>query len=89
MRTAARRDEIEVDVVIALQNVGCSVWRLNDPGVPDLLVGRARQTYLLEVKDPKGTLTKKQRTFHTFWRGGSLSIVRSPSEALRAVGAIA
>lgn len=88
MRVDAKRDEIETDIVNALRAVGCSVWRLNDRAVPDLLVGRAKQTYLLEVKSPDGTLTEAQKTFHQYWRGGSLSIVRSVNEALLAVGAL-
>jgi len=89
MRTAARRDDNEEPIVLALQSVGCSVWRLSAKGIPDLLVGRARQTFLFEVKGPKGVLTPAQVKFRRLWKGTPPITVRSITEALVAVGAIA
>ena len=38
MRTKAARDQNETEIVDALRKAGYFVTRLNDPGVPDLLV---------------------------------------------------
>jgi ribosome maturation factor RimP len=83
-----KRDAIENDVVEALEEAYCSVYRLDLP--LDLLVGRVVRgvptTYLLEVKAPGvGRLTKGQREFVKTWRG-HFAVVTSPEEALRAVG---
>ncbi len=58
------------------------------PGRPDLLVGFRGETYLLEVKSPKGRLEDSQVTWHADWRGRPVAVVRTPTEALRAIGAL-
>jgi len=85
MRQAARRDGNEEQIVIALQAGGCSVIRLSQKGVPDLLVGRQGVTFLLEVKEAKGALTDDQETFFENWQGCAY-IVRSVEDALEVVG---
>ena len=85
MRQAAKRDKNEELIVYALLAGGCSVTRLSQKGVPDLLVGRQGVNYLLEVKDAKGTLTGDQLDWSATWCGQA-SIVRTPEEALEAVG---
>jgi len=85
MRQAARRDNNEPQIVIALEACGCSVTRLSQKGVPDLLVSRQGVTYLIEVKEPKGKLTEDQEAFIWNWKG-SVAVVRSVEEALEAVG---
>lgn len=94
MRRAAKRDANEAAIVTALERVGCSVARLNDPGVPDLLVARHGAMWLLEVKMPAGSkggtsgreLTDEQRRWWAAWRGPVPVIVRSVEEALAVVG---
>lgn len=98
------RDSNEVEIVTALQQVGASVTRIGEPGVPDLLVGFRGETYLLEVKhvDAKGRtvrrwsggrapdergLTRDQQLWWNTWTGKPPVIVRTPDEALRAIGA--
>lgn len=70
-------------------------------GFPDLVVGRGGITFLLEVKAPE-TLRKdgapkalfgtdaataeRQAKFRETWRGGVIRVVRTPIEALTAVG---
>lgn len=54
--------------------------------MPDLLVGRAGQIFLLEVKSDIGQLSKLQRTWHQSWKGGAVGLVRSSDEALAFVG---
>jgi hypothetical protein len=95
-RFARRRDANEPAIVAALQAAGCVVTRLHEP--VDLLVGRDGTNYLLEVKLPLGPcggrpaseLGKSQR-IQTAWLGswiGQVSIVRTPEEALAAVGIV-
>ncbi|HZJ65905.1 MAG TPA: hypothetical protein VFD36_20500 [Kofleriaceae bacterium] len=86
-RYAARRDDNEPEIVRALQQVGASVYRLDECGIPDLLVGWCRKMFLLEVKSPKGTLTKAQRDFRDSWKGPRALIARTPEAALIAIGA--
>jgi Holliday junction resolvase len=88
-RMAARRDNNEAEIVSALEKCGCSVWRLSGKGLTDLLVGRAGQNYLLEIKNPDagGELTDDQVYWHQTWRGRA-HIVSTVDEALIVVGAI-
>jgi hypothetical protein len=88
MRRAARTDNNHARIVDALRAAGCSVESLADVGrgVPDLLVGVRGETYLLEVKGPRGFATPDQRAWWDRWRGRRPIIVRDPAEALAAVG---
>lgn len=92
MRRAYRRDEAEPAIVVALGQSGFLVWRLLQPC--DLLVWRADKGWrLLEVKTP--TKSGKQRTRHDqidqgeFLELTGTPIVKTPMEALRALGATA
>jgi len=89
MRRARRADAGQADIVKALRAAGCSVEVLSDVGrgVPDLLAGRAMVNYLLEVKEPRGTLTDDQMKWRLKWRGIAHT-VESADEALRVVGAV-
>lgn len=97
MRRAAKRDANESAIVAALEAVGATVTRINAGGVPDLLVGHRGRTYLLEVKAPLGPrggigdghLTDEQEEWWETWRGGRPVIVRTPAEALAAIGVMA
>jgi len=87
MSYAKARDENEREIVATLHDIGASVYRLHVPC--DLLVGFRGATFLLEVKRPKGgKLTELQEAFVQSWRGSDVHIVRNPSEALVAIGAI-
>ena len=80
-----RRDETEPEIVAALEAVGCDVVKLSMPC--DLLVGRGGVNYLLEVKStPRSKLTPDEKRFADWWRGGTVRVVTTPEEALRAVG---
>jgi hypothetical protein len=79
-RYAAKRDENERAIIDALVAVGCSVEQLD---VIDLLVERAGKKFLLEVKSRKGKLTPRQAKFR---RRFTFVVVRTPQEALAAVG---
>lgn len=97
-RLAVQRDANEPAIVAALEAVGATVTRLNMRDVPDLLVGFRRENYLLEVKRPAGKrggtsddgqrLSEGQEIWHCTWRGRTPAVVRTPEEALIAIGAI-
>lgn len=85
MRRNAKRDAIEPDIVDALEAAGCSVWRVNQAGLPDLYVQRAGKGYWLECKSAEhGRLTKAQERNRK--KGLQFEIVTHPFEALHAVG---
>jgi len=88
MRTAARVDENQASIVLALRKLGASVISLAPlgKGVPDLLVGYRGQNHLVEVKDgnkspSKQKLTTDQVVFHKTYRG-KIQIMRSVDDAL-------
>jgi hypothetical protein len=84
----SRRDSTHAAIRDALRACGCSVLDLGDAGrnVPDLLVGRHKVSYLIEVKSPKGKERPGQLATRTAWRGGTWSLVHSVPEALAAIG---
>ncbi len=86
MRRAARIDRNQPVIIRALRDIGASVEPLHrvGGGVPDLLVGYAGRTFLMEVKTEDGTLTPDQVRFHQSWRGQK-AIVRNEQEALTIV----
>ncbi|MBV8760125.1 MAG: hypothetical protein JO257_22730 [Deltaproteobacteria bacterium] len=100
---ARMRDGNEPGIVDALRSVGATVCRLNESGIPDLLVGFRGGMYLLEVKRPlgargglpehreheggRGDMTEAQVRWWEAWRGPAPAIVRTPAEALAAIGA--
>jgi len=85
VRLAAKRDDNEQRIIDALEAAGCRVWRINQAGLPDLLVVRAGMIYLLEVKHEfRGRLTKAQQG--NMERGLPFQIVTHEYEALHAVG---
>lgn len=103
-RRAAGRDSNEAEIVAALRAAGATVTALSAAGVPDLLVGYAGATHLLEVKHLSSTgrtvrrtsggcrpdergLTTEQQAWWAAWSGAAPVIVRTPAEALAAIGA--
>lgn len=92
MRRAAKVDASQAAIVAALRDAGASVQSLAavGDGCPDLLVGHAGRTVLLEVKEPhvKGKLRPSQVDWHLAWMpyGGPLFVVETPEQALRVMG---
>ena len=81
-----KRDANEPEIIKALLAVGASVEQLpTGRGVPDLLCGYMGMNYLLEVKTETGQLNAKQIAWHGSWHG-KVSVVRTPAEALKAIG---
>jgi hypothetical protein len=76
-RWKVSRDENEKAIVDYLLATGHSVRRLNEPGVPDLIVGKRGCTHLVEIKKAPGPrggtshskLTAAQVEFGRLWRG--------------------
>ena len=84
---AAKVDANQAAIVKALRAVGVSVQSLATvgKGCPDLLAARGADTWVIEVKGPKGKLTPDQIEFLKNWRG-VVHIVRTVDEALNIVG---
>lgn len=92
MRRAARADGTQREIVEALRAAGCSVQHLHTvgDGCPDLLVGVAGRTLLMEIKDGSRPASERlpsaeQRRWAARWRGGGLWVVCSVDEALSVV----
>lgn len=94
MRRKAKVDHNQAEIVAALEKAGAVVTSLAKvgDGVTDLLVSRAGKWYVLEVKNDKQppskrVLTPKQQAWHAR-QHAKVHIVKSPGEALQAVGAV-
>jgi Holliday junction resolvase len=87
--TYARIDTNHKEIVKALRDAGATVVSLAamKHGCPDLLVGYAGETVLMEIKrDAKAKFTPDQLEFLGKWRGGAISRVDSVEAAIRALG---
>jgi len=85
MRRAAKRDDNEKEIVVALRKAGAYVSFIDEPC--DLIVGYQGKTILLEVKDgnkpPSARkLTPNEQKFHDEWTGGELYVVTCVDDAL-------
>ena len=96
VRRRAKVDGNHGEIVDALRRAGASVTSLAavGKGVPDLLVGHAGRTALVEVKDgslpPSARgLTIDQQIWHAEWRGGTLAVVCDVESALRVLKVMA
>jgi hypothetical protein len=81
-----KRDANEPEIIKALEAVGATVDQ--NPigkGRPDLDVGFRGENYKQEVKMPGCDLNKAQVYWHNHWEG-QVDIVRTPQEALEAIG---
>lgn len=90
MRRAAKIDANQPEIVAALRKAGATVYSLAavGKGIPDLLVGFAGRTALVEVKDGSRhpsdrRLTPDQQQWHQTWTGGTLAVVPDIEAALR------
>jgi Holliday junction resolvase len=87
--TYARIDTNHKEIVKALRELGATVVSLASMkhGCPDLLVGYAGETLLMEIKrDAKAKFTSDQLEFLGKWKGGAISRVDSVDAAIRALG---
>ena len=76
---ANKRDANEPEIIKALEKIGCSVYKIDEPA--DLLVGYRIHNFLLEIKAPTGKQTRDQVDFALGWKG-QYRIVRTPGEAI-------
>ncbi len=85
----AKIDLNQNQIVEALRTVGVSVTSTASigKGFPDLVAAKGSMTWLIEVKGPKGELTKDQIKFIENW-SGTVHIVRTIDDALQLVGVI-
>jgi Holliday junction resolvase len=89
--TYARIDTNHKEIVAALRQAGATVVSMASlkHGTPDILVGYAGETILMEIKkDAKAKFTPDQLKFMADWKGGSISRVDSADAAIRALGVI-
>jgi hypothetical protein len=90
MRRAARTDDNHADIVQALRSAGAAVQSLAaiGDGCPDLLIGYAGRTAVVEIKDgskppSRQRLTPAESAWHAGWTGGTLAIVSDVESAMR------
>ena len=86
-RYAGRRDATHAEIRNALRAAGWSVYDAGGVGgsFPDLVVGAAGLTFLVECKTGRGRLSEGQLEFARLWRGGPVVIARSAEDALAAI----
>ncbi len=90
VRRAAKVDANQPAIIAALRAVGCSVQPLHTvgQGCPDLLVGKAGRTFVMEIKDgakppSERKLTPDQIAWHGAWRGVPVLVVIDEAQAIR------
>jgi Holliday junction resolvase len=78
-----RTDKRHADCVKALRALGCSVVSLAavGRGCPDLILGFARRTYLIELKTDNAKPRKNQIDWHSAWRGTPVILLNIPTNA--------
>ena len=94
MRRAAAVDRNQSEIVAALRAVGATVQPLHSvgQGCPDLAVGYAGVTYMIEIKDgakppSERRLTSHQIEWHESWRG-HVAVAETVKDALTIIGAL-
>jgi hypothetical protein len=92
MKYGVKKDANNSVIVKALQDMGVSVIDTAHVGCgfPDLVLGYANCTLLLEIKNPKTSygrkgLNKNQIQWKKDWMGGPYAMVDSVEAAIRAV----
>lgn len=75
-----KRDYAEKEVVRTLQELGFSVWRLDQP--VDLLLGYRGEIWLAEVKTGKAKFNANQIKFMDEWRGKPVVKLTSSQDAI-------
>ena len=85
VRTAAKRDTPERDIIAAAEALGAVVLQVSGVGLPDTLVCHRGRTYLVEVKRPKKGLTHAQGlTFKRIHESGvPVYVVETPEQMRR------
>ena len=81
------RDGNEIEIVAALEAIGCTVERIDVLG--DLLVGRGAKNIVLEVKQPGQARSnrkhaREQRAKREAWKG-QIAVVENALQAIEVV----
>ena len=82
MRKYGKVDLNQKPLVAYAESLGAS-WLSMDSlgdGKPDGLLGYQGQTFLVEIKQPKGTLTADQQAFIASWQGSPVHVVRTAQD---------
>lgn len=88
MRTVARVDANQPQIVSAVRRIGASVLHTHQlKNCFDLLVGYRGRTFLFEIKDPNQPPSKRQLTpgeaeFRDSWRGSAYHVIHTADEAI-------
>jgi len=84
---AKKVDENHKEIVLALREIGASVFDTSSVGrgFPDLVVGWQGVNYLVEIKTTKGKPTDYQVNFFIHWRGQAV-LVRAASDIFNLLG---
>jgi len=87
MKRFGRVDKNQKEIVDALREAGASVQSLATVGggCIDLLVGFDKQTFIMEIKKPRGTFTQEQMKWFKDWNGSEIHIVLSKYDALKVI----
>lgn len=91
MRTAARVDANQTEIVKALRRVGASVLIISQlKNCFDILVGYNGVNFIMEIKDGSQPLSKRKLTegelkFKDNWKGGEYYIIESVEDALNTI----
>jgi hypothetical protein len=90
-RFAKKRDTAEPGIIDALEGIGALVYQMDRPA--DLLVKHREIWHVLEVKTGRGKSLaiikdKRQKQQQDFLMLTKTPVVRTPEEALRAIGAM-
>jgi len=82
-----RPDANHAEVKGWYEELYCSVVDLHGVGFgcPDLLVGLAAHTDLVEVKTDTGQLKPSQKRFQADWRGAKVVVVRTHADVINHV----
>jgi hypothetical protein len=93
MKYRGSRDANHLAMAAAFESLGCTTADLALAGVtgfPDLVVGCAGRTYLVEIKNPdtaygRAGLNRDQSAFARDWRGGLVYVVTCVEDVYAAV----
>lgn len=91
LRTAARVDANQAEIVEALRGIGASVLLVFQlKNCFDILVGYRGRTHIIEIKDPsqppgKRKLTEGEEAFRKAWRGSPYNVVHTIEEAIHII----
>lgn len=91
MRTAARVDSNQKEIVEGLRKIGASVLPTHQlKNAFDILVGFKGVNYIMEIKDgnkppSQRKLTPGEQKFKDSWKGGTYHVVESLEQAINII----